>query len=51
MIINLKLSKIDELKLDILFEECYYMLEKYNFDVAYTYIEMKILETKQDRIR
>ena len=43
--------KIDELKLDILFEECYYMLEKYNFDVAYTYIEMKILETKQDRIR
>ena len=43
--------KIEKLKLDILFEECYYMLEKYSFDIAYTFIEMKILETRPDRIR
>lgn len=43
--------KIDKLKLDILFEECYYMFEKYSLDVAYTFIEMKIFQTKRDRIR
>ena len=43
--------KIDKLKLDILFDECYYMFEKYSLDVAYTYIEMKMLQTKRDRIR
>lgn len=43
--------EIEKLKLDMLFEECYYMLENYSFDVAYTFIEMKILETKPDRIR
>lgn len=38
-------------KLDSLFKECYYMLEKYNFERAFSYAEMKILETRPDRIR
>jgi hypothetical protein len=41
----------DKLLLDILFEECYYMYSKFGMDYAYTFIEMKILKSKPDRIR
>jgi hypothetical protein len=44
-------TKISTSKLDSLFKECYYMLEKYNFERAFSYAEMKILKRRIDRIR
>ena len=43
--------KMSKTKLDKLFNECYYMLEKYSFERAYTFVEMKILQTRKDRMR
>ena len=44
-------TKISKTRLDSLFKECYYVLEKYSFERAYHFAEMKILKSKPDRIR
>lgn len=44
-------KEMSKTKLDKLFSECYYILEKYSFERAYTFVEMKILQTRKDRIR
>jgi len=44
-------TKMSKTRLDSLFKECYYMLEKYSFEKAYLFAEMKILKSKPNRIR
>lgn len=43
--------KMSKTKLDKLFGECYYMLERYSFERAFALAEMKILGTRPDGIR